>query len=237
VAERRRPYGSGSLWIESGKAGREVYKCSFYQGGRKIKRTLGPVRQPGSREGLTKAQAEQKLRDLQKEAAVVVRPGRNTLKEVGDEYIRHLEVVMERKRTTIHDYRILLNTHFVPFFSERDITRIAADGIVAYMDQKRRPRRGKKALSSKTIKNHVTFLHGIFNYAVKRRYAARNPVAEVDRPRTHKPAKTRLQFLTPDELNELIRHVPDDPLGLVERVLYLAAALTGLRQGELLALR
>jgi integrase len=30
---------------------------------------------------------------------------------------------------------------------------------------------------------------------------------------------------------------PDDPLGATERVLYLTAAMTGLRQGELLALR
>jgi integrase len=35
----------------------------------------------------------------------------------------------------------------------------------------------------------------------------------------------------------LIRAVPDDDLGRVERVLYLAAAMTGLRMGELLVLR
>jgi integrase len=237
VAERRRPYGSGHLWTEKGKRGREVWKCSFYQGGRKIKRTLGPVRQPGSREGLTKTQAESKLRELQRQAAVVVQPGRTTLKEVGDEYIRYLEVVLERKRTTIQDYRIMLDSHFVPFFGERDVARIDADRIVAYMDHQRRPRKGKKTLKSKTIRNHVTFLHGIYRYAVKRRYAAANPVDEVDLPKVQKPANTRLQFLTPAELKELIRHIPDDPWGLVERVLYLMAALTGLRQGELLALQ
>ncbi len=41
----------------------------------------------------------------------------------------------------------------------------------------------------------------------------------------------------PRELDELIDAVPDDSLGAVERPLYLAAALTGLRQGELLALK
>ena len=35
----------------------------------------------------------------------------------------------------------------------------------------------------------------------------------------------------------MLRAVPDDPLGAVERPLYLTAAMTGLRQGELLALR
>ena len=31
--------------------------------------------------------------------------------------------------------------------------------------------------------------------------------------------------------------MPDDPLGQVERVMYLTAAMTGMRQGELFALR
>jgi integrase len=35
----------------------------------------------------------------------------------------------------------------------------------------------------------------------------------------------------------LLRAVPDDDLGRVERPMYLAAAMTGKRQGELLALR
>ena len=43
--------------------------------------------------------------------------------------------------------------------------------------------------------------------------------------------------MQPRELDELIDAVPDDSLGAVERPLYLAAALTGLRQGELLALK
>lgn len=39
------------------------------------------------------------------------------------------------------------------------------------------------------------------------------------------------------EVEALIRAVPDDAIGDMERVLYLTAAMTGLRQGELIALR
>ena len=39
------------------------------------------------------------------------------------------------------------------------------------------------------------------------------------------------------EVEALIRAAPDDVLGQMERVLYLTAATTGLRQGELIALR
>jgi integrase len=40
-----------------------------------------------------------------------------------------------------------------------------------------------------------------------------------------------------EEVDALLRAEPDDPLGQVERVMYLTAAMTGMRQGELFALR
>lgn len=46
-----------------------------------------------------------------------------------------------------------------------------------------------------------------------------------------------LRFLETEELEALIRKVPNDELGRVERVLYRTAAMTGMRRGELLALR
>jgi Phage integrase family len=46
-----------------------------------------------------------------------------------------------------------------------------------------------------------------------------------------------IRFLDPAEVEALVRATPDDTLGPTEAVLYLAAAMTGLRQGELIALR
>ena len=46
-----------------------------------------------------------------------------------------------------------------------------------------------------------------------------------------------IRFLEPEEIEALLRGVPNDDLGRVERRMYLAAAMTGMRQGELLALR
>ena len=42
-----------------------------------------------------------------------------------------------------------------------------------------------------------------------------------------------IRFLEPEEVEALIKAVPDDDLGQVEEVLYLVAAMTGLRQSEL----
>src|SRR5215212_5316806 len=58
----------------------------------------------------------------------------------------------------------------------------------------------------------------------------------VEKPR----AATRgadIRFLDQAELEALLRAAPDGALGRVDRLMWLTAAMTGLRQGELLALR
>lgn len=165
--------------------------------------------------------------------AEVGAPGeRYTVAEAGAIYIEHLDVVMERKRSTIADYRGYLGRHLGPFFGGRPIDKIDRARVESYLLAKKRD-----GLSSKTIANHLTFLHGLWSFAVKRKWVARNVVALVDRPRPARFKDRRIRLLAREELEALLRAVPDDPLGAVERPLYLCAAMTGLRQGELIALR
>src|SRR5436305_1924176 len=56
-----------------------------------------------------------------------------------------------------------------------------------------------------------------------------------EKPRVEREQDIR--FLDIEELEALIRAVPDDELGALEAVLYRTAAMTGMRRGELLALR
>ena len=85
--------------------------------------------------------------------------------------------------------------------------------------------------------NHLTFLHGLFGFAIRRRWAQSNPVAMVDRPPSPRQHARRIRFLQPVEVEALLRAVPDDELGPTDAALYLCAVTTGLRQGELLALK
>jgi integrase len=57
----------------------------------------------------------------------------------------------------------------------------------------------------------------------------------VDRPAHDDDAD--IHFLEVDELEAVVRCADHEVFGDTDRVLYLAAAMTGLRQGELLALR
>ena len=68
------------------------------------------------------------------------------------------------------------------------------------------------------------------------RRRVKNPVKQVDRPEVEEHQDIR--FLTIEEVEALLGAVSNDEvLGPTDRALYMTAAMTGLRQGELLALR
>ncbi len=94
-ATAKRRYGTGAI-IEKNA----VYYGKWRAGGKQIKRKLGPVRAPGTRDGLTRTMAEAKLRQLMQEVAYVAPEHRVTFAEIGETYLRHVEFVMKRKRST-----------------------------------------------------------------------------------------------------------------------------------------
>jgi integrase len=226
----RRSYGAGSLFVRRDSRGRETWYGKWYAGGRRVQRRLGLKRPPGSREGLTRAQAERELRRRVESEQAVVR-SRLTIADAGRRYLYHLEHVLERKPTTVADYGYMLDRHLSPFFAERPVERIESADVNRYLIAKRRD-----GLATKTITNHLVFLHGLFSFAVKRGWASANPVAGADRPHPD-GADPDIRYLTLDEVEAVLRAVDDGRFADTDRVLCLTAAMTGLRQGELLALR
>lgn len=222
----KRRYGTGSLFEQHGN-----WYGKWWLGQRQIKRRLGPKRSPGTREGLTRSQAEAALRRQIEQTCHTIPRERLTVQEAGDRYIEHVERVRERKPTTVQDYRLMLRNHLAPFFGTRPLERIAPEGVNRFMMSKL-----DSGLSAKTVGNYLSFLHGLFKYATRRGWTAVNPVAAVDRPK-QRAVDPDVRFLTVEELEAVIRQIPDDELGKTERVLYRVAAMTGLRQGELIALR
>jgi integrase len=82
-----------------------------------------------------------------------------------------------------------------------------------------------------------TFAQGVFLLAIRRGWAATNCIAAADRRRVVH-ASPNVCFLSLEELEALLRAIPtDDVFGPTEYALYTVAAMTGLRQCELLALR
>lgn len=84
---------------------------------------------------------------------------------------------------------------------------------------------------------YVNTIHSVFELGVRQGWCVSNPVKSADRP-VIKKNKTRIRFLELDELDKLVSSpYPDDAWGMIEPALYLTAAMTGLRQGEAIALR
>ncbi|HUO69365.1 MAG TPA: site-specific integrase, partial [Solirubrobacteraceae bacterium] len=65
----------------------------------------------------------------------------------------------------------------------------------------------------------------------RRRWATRNPTADLELPKV--PVYTEIRYLTPDEVWALVDGVAPGYWQPLDRAMYLTAALTGLRVGEL----
>jgi integrase len=153
-----------------------------------------------------------------------------TVATAGARHLAHLES-LGRKRSTLMDYESYLRVHLAPFFAGLPLDKIEREDIEDFIAEKR-----AAGLATKSILNYLGLLHAIFQQAQKRGWARTNPCKLVDKPRAGE-GDPDIRFLDEAELEALLRAVPEHGLGLTDRALYLTAAMSGLRQGELLALR
>jgi integrase len=222
----RRGYGTGSLRVESSS-----WIGSWYGAdGRKIRRKVGPARTPGERDGLTKSQAEERFRKMRDAERPRTTTERVTMTEAGEELSRRLEI---RGRKKSHRMTVAsdLRNHIAPFFGGTELDKIEPRDIERYIALK------LKTLAPKTVRNHLNTMHSVFELGMRMGWCQRNPVKLADRP-VIKTTETRIKFLDQPELEKLLAlPYPHDAFGRIEPTLYLTAAMTGLRQGELIGLR
>jgi integrase len=193
-------------------------------------RAVGPARTPGERDGLTKAQAEERFRKMRDAELPHSTTERVTIAVAGEELCRRLEM---RGRKKSHRLTVAsdLRNHIAPFFAGKDLDKIEPRDIERYVVAK------LKTLSPKTVRNHLGTMHSLFELGQRNGWCQSNPVKLADRP-VIKSTDTRIKFLEQPELERLLATpYPADAFGSLEPTLYLTAAMTGLRQGELLGLR
>jgi integrase len=113
----------------------------------------------------------------------------------------------------------------------RPVARVTRDEVEAVMAGMARD-----GLAAHYRSNVLGLLHSIFEFAVRNGWATANPCRYVEPPKSLE-VDTAIRFLDQPEVEALLAAVPDGSYGRVQRVMYLAALMTGMRQGELLALR
>jgi integrase len=121
-------------------------------------------------------------------------------------------------------YRSNLDRHFVPFFGDYPLSAILPSLVQTWVTTAL-----QNGLSPRSVVKYHVVLHGIFARAVRDRLIGNNPCADTDLPEV---VSTRQRIITPDQFERLLVAVPDR-----YRTLVLTAIETGMRWGELAALR
>lgn len=196
-----------------------------------MRRTIGPKREAGSRDGLTRTEAEAELRRLMHDTRATQNRSSPTVSAVSERLIHHLGIV-GRKPTTLATYRSTLETHLLPAFGALSLGEVGPEDVENLMATMQEA--GKAA---KTRRNALVLLHQLFDFAERRGWCAANPCAQVDRPQVE--SSLDIRFLNKAELDALLDavDVAREPFGHIDRAMFMTAAMTGMRQGELLALR
>jgi Phage integrase, N-terminal SAM-like domain len=155
----RRPHGSGSITVHNG-----AYVGMWRVAGRQVKRKIGPVRTPHLPDGLTKTQAEARLRELIRETqASAPLANARTVGAAMDAWLAHLEA-MGIKASSVRAYRAALDGWFLPTLKTRSLDRVTTADVELVMARMR-----KSGLAAKTIRNYVGVFRALFNFAGDRR--------------------------------------------------------------------
>ena len=227
---------SGHVSLKRRKCGAQFYVKYRLPDGRQVQRILGPAWEGAGRPPAghyTRRTAKEALQDLLADARRGTLPGMTTtgatFADAAAEYLRYVEQVRQIDPSTAKDYRGVIDGYLLPEFGATPLEEVTPDSIDAYKEGLI----GEGRLSARVIVRHLTVLHGIFKRAKRVWKLTQNPASAdlVDRPKVVYTGE--FTTLARDELDLLAGAAASRQ----DAAVYLTAAFTGLRQGELLALR
>jgi integrase len=174
-----------------------------------------------------------------------------TFKALAEEWLAAGMLERDWSHNTEIDYRSVLNCHLLPEFGELRVESVSPTRIERWRNELV----SKKGLSRRNANKIQAVLHAVFERAREYHDLHENPAAGVRKLRESYDA-ARFEFYTPEELRllatitadgshhkEAKRKLTDAELQArrvqdqQDAVLFQTAAFTGLRRGELLALR
>ena len=199
--------------------------------GRQVQKKLGPAWTDRGRPPagfFTKRLAEAWLRSTLDEARRGTLPGMvrtgATFADAAAEFLRYAEHDRGCKPSTLRDYRSNLEAHLLPAFGSEPLESITSVSIDRW-------RGTLTGLSNRTKNKLLVVMHGVFRRAQHVWGLPLNPVATVERHPQHSSGD--IDVFSPEEVWALVRAAGSEQ----DAAIYLTAAFTGLRRGELLALR
>jgi integrase len=195
-------------------------------------RKLGPAWTARSRPPkghLTRAQAEAKLADILagENPRVVVAPASGaTFTHAAREWLRYVEHDRKREHSTVLGYRRAVEHRLIPKFGHLPLEPVTVD-----LADRWRVELLAEGLSPNSINKHRWYGEAIYKRAQRVWGITANPFAAVERQPQRPPDD--FNVLEPAETLLLAAHAADQQ----DAAFFTVAAFTGLRLGELLALR
>jgi integrase len=197
--------------------------------GRQVQKKIGPAWTGRGRPAagyVTKRLAEDWLRNLIDEARRGTLPGMVrtgvTFADAAAEWLRYIEHDRMRKPSTISTYRSLLGSRILPAFGSIPIESITSEMIESWIASVDR--------TAATRVKLLAMVHGIFQRARKVWGLKVNPAVDVEKPPLSRSGD--IEVFSPEEVWALVRAAASEQ----DAAIFLTAAFTGLRRGELLAL-
>jgi integrase len=234
-------------WDADGKHSRVLGPAWVQSSGKRTARGAivwhaGDGSKPGD-EYLTPREAEVELRHLLEHDAVRRRTPRNqkgapvTFADAAQAWLEHGESKRNLKRSTLKDYRQVLDAYLLPAPEDSEPSETpygrAPFATTALRDLK--PARVKAWYDDlpygRTAEKLLMIVRAIFAHARSRGWIEQNPADAVERQQVRYSGD--YDFYSREEVEALVRHAASDQDGAI----YLTAAMTGLRRGELVALR
>ena len=224
---------TGYLNVIQRKGGPVYYAHVRLPDGTRVQRRLGRLWSKRSRppEGyLTRGMAEARLAAILagEDLAVNIAPIRLTFGQAASEWLDYVEHDRKRRKSTVRGYRNIVDGSLLAAFGEHT----ALESITtADIDRYRAGLVADGKLAAATINRRLVALHAIFKRAVRQHGLPSNPVEAAERQPQRRSGDFRV--LDPGEVALLASNAENAQ----DAVLYTVAAFTGLRLGELLALR
>ena len=198
--------------------------------GRQVQKRIGPAWTERGRPSagyFTKRTAEAWLRDVLDQARRGTLPGMvrtgATFADAAAEYLRYIDHDRGRKQSTVNGYRSVLESHLLPAFGDLPVEQVTTVRIERWI---------AGFTGSARTKNKVLIqLHGILRRAKKVYGLQVNAAAEVEKFQSKQSGD--IQVFSPEEVWALVRAATSEQ----DSVAFLTAAFTGVRMGELIALR
>jgi integrase len=228
-SKRNRP-ASGHTYLQRRAKGPVWYWRIRLPGGGEERKAVGPAWTGSGRIPagyFTEKTAERALRarltDLDRGLGIPAKTGA-TFRDAAESWFQGRGQEADWKPSTRRDYRSALDRHLLPAFGDEPLEAVTAEAIERWRTRAGLPRRTAVKLTA--------ILHGILERARRTYKLPSNPVDAVPRLRLrYNPEE--YDFYSPEEVWALVRAADSEQDG----ALYLTAALSGLRLGELLALR